>query len=80
MSYKVQFRNPDTGKGFIDGYSTAKAAKAAVAAFNAQFAKDGNKGIQAKYLGREGRSLYGVVKWIDPKTASELYPDHGERS
>lgn len=46
MSYKVKIVGAGTQKGFIETYRTAKAAKAAVAAFN-----DGNVGVQATYLG-----------------------------
>ena len=52
MGYRVKFLNPATGKGFIDHYKTARRAKQVVAAYQAQFAKDGHKGVTASYLGR----------------------------
>ena len=52
MGYRVKFQNPATGNGFIDHYKTARRAKQVVAAYQAQFAKDGNKGVFATYLGK----------------------------
>ncbi len=52
--YKVQFIPVMTpGNGYIDGYRTAKRAKAVVAAVNAQFDKDHK--IRAVYLGTSTR-------------------------
>jgi hypothetical protein len=47
--YRVRFLSLDTGKGFIDGYRTAKAAKAAVECWNAATDKTG---VRAEYLGK----------------------------
>jgi hypothetical protein len=59
MSYKVQLSNTEMpGKGFIEGYRTAKRAKQVVAMWNAQFEKDG-KGVQAKYLGHDASDFLG---------------------
>lgn len=52
-TYKVKFYNPATGQGFIDGFRTARRAKNVAQAFQAQFHKDGGKGIYAQYLGRD---------------------------
>ncbi len=50
--YKVKFYNPATSKGFIDGYRTAQRAKEVVAAYQAQYEKDGD-GLTAEYLGKD---------------------------
>ena len=53
MSYKVKFTDPKTGKGFIDGYKSARAAKAEVARVtNHKLNKDGSV-MKAEYLGRD---------------------------
>lgn len=53
MYYKVHFFNPaSTSLGFVEGYRTARHAKTVALAYQAQFAKDGNTGINAKYLGK----------------------------
>ncbi len=52
--YKVQFINTVTGKGFIDGYKTARAARRAVAIFNKHYLQDSVKyPVRCKYLGKE---------------------------
>jgi len=49
--YKVQFVSiPKPGKGYIQGYASAKCAKDIVLKVNAQFDKDGQ--VYAVYLGR----------------------------
>jgi ABC-type Na+ transport system ATPase subunit NatA len=53
--YKVSFVNPETGKGYIDGYRTAKRAREVVRNVNALFEKEGCKGIRAEYMGRASR-------------------------
>jgi len=56
LMYKVQIKNPKTGKGFIEGYRTAKRARKVVQAINTQYLKDG-KGLQARYLGNDIRQF-----------------------
>jgi hypothetical protein len=52
MHYKVQFRAPNH-KGWIDGYETAKTAKAEVERVNATTERTG---WTAEYLGHEGKA------------------------
>ena len=53
--YKVQFINTTNGKGFIDGYKTAKDAQRAANIFNIKFLQDSVKyPVRAKYLGKDG--------------------------
>lgn len=47
--YKVQFVNVASGKGFIDGYKSARRAREVVLLVNASTEKTG---IQAVYLGK----------------------------
>jgi hypothetical protein len=49
--FKVEFKNPKTGKGYIDGFRTAKRARKAVEAINRLFLLNG-KGYMATYIGR----------------------------
>jgi hypothetical protein len=51
MPYKVQFQAPNH-KGWIDGYATAKTAKAEVERVNAATERTG---WTAKYLGHNGK-------------------------
>ena len=53
MSYKVQFTDTKTGKGFITGYKTARTAKADVARTMGNPINKGGSVMQAKYLGRD---------------------------
>jgi hypothetical protein len=53
--YRVKFWNPETGKGFIEGYRLARNAKDAVKAYNNLYDRDGY-GIRAEYLGKKTTS------------------------
>ena len=51
--YKVQFINTVTGKGFIDGYKTAKEAKRVAEKFNLYYLQDSVKyPVRTRYLGK----------------------------
>lgn len=52
MTYRVKFWNPETNKGFIEGYRTATRAKEVARKYQECFARHGNKGVTAEYLGR----------------------------
>lgn len=49
--YRVKFWNHETGKGWIDGYGTARRAKEVVAKVNELFIAQG-MGMRAEYLGK----------------------------
>ena len=77
MSYKVKFINPANGKGFIEAYKTARRAKWVVEAYQAQFKKDGNKGIYAEYLGNSKKK---AAPTIGPTLFCDLLCATGRRA
>lgn len=54
--YKVQFINTQfPGKGFIEGYNTAREAKRVANAYNIYFLQDSKKHpVRCMYLGKNG--------------------------
>lgn len=51
--HKVQFRNLQTRRGYINGYTTKRYALKVVEEYAKQLERDGGKGVQATYLGDE---------------------------
>lgn len=73
MRYKVQFFNPDTGAGFIEGYARATYARKVADDYNKCFLKH-NQGLQAQYLGVNGKST--LKRRTPPTPATGSAPTH----
>lgn len=56
MGYRVQFKNLETGEGYIDHYNSATRAKLVVERCQARYREAGS-GIWATYLGLAGTKL-----------------------
>jgi hypothetical protein len=71
-TYKVKFTDPTTGKGFIDGYRTARAARAAVDGINGHRLNTDGKVMLAEYLGREPEYRDRIADRIDGYDRDDL--------
>ena len=76
-AYRVQFMNPETGRGFIEGFPSARRAKEIVRAYNRLYYDSDRSGIAAKYLGLSGSKTDETFSDLDFKEVAREFYVHG---